>query len=266
MLALIAGAGDLPRAIVSATDSPPLICAYDGSGPDDVEVDLTFRLETLGSFLDTLKDRGVETVCFAGAIARPRIDPAAIDAKTLPLVPRFQAALAQGDDGALRVVIDLFQEAGFTVKGAHQIAPDLLPQEGVLGEHEPAEADRADTTRGFDILSALSAADIGQACVVKNRQALALEGVFGTDWMLASLQSRPDASEGGGVLVKAPKTGQDLRIDMPTIGPDTVLAAARADLSGIVIARDGVIVLNRPQVIEECDRLGLFLWVRGPDG
>jgi len=262
MLALIAGTGALPGELTERLDAPPLVCALEGFDPDDLVVDVRFRLETLGSLLAVLRDNGVTQVCMAGAIGRPSIDPAAIDTATLPLVPLLQQAMASGDDGALRAAITIFEQAGMTVSGAHEIAPDLLPPTGCATLAKPGERDRDDAARGAEIVVAMSAADIGQACVVQRHQALAIEGAFGTDWMLRSLTTRPDA--GGGVLFKAPKPGQDRRVDLPAIGPDTVVAACAAGLSGMVIEAGGVMVLDRPGVLAECNRLGLFLWVREP--
>jgi len=181
----------------------------------------------------------------------------------MPLVPLIGQAMASGDDGALRAAIAIFEQAGFTVSGAHEIAPDLLLPAGCPTSAQPGDSDRTDAARGADIIAAMSVADIGQACVVKLHQALAVEGSFGTDWMLRSLTTRPDA--GGGVLFKAPKPGQDRRVDLPAIGPDTIVAACAAGLSGVVIEAGGVMVLDQQQVLAECDRLGLFLWVRDAD-
>lgn len=260
MLALIAGAGALPAAVAGAQEVPPLVCAMEGFAPDGLVPDLSFRLETLGTLLERLTERGVTDVCLAGAIRRPEIDPARIDAATKPLVPRLAAALAAGDDGALRTVLDIFEEAGLRVRGAAELAPELLPTPGVIGRTAPTDEAKRDAQRGQEILATLSSADVGQSCAVRAGQALAVEGVFGTDWMLASLIARPDA--GGGVLVKLPKAGQDRRVDLPTIGPETVEGAAKAALDGIVIAAGGVIVLDLEAVRETCERLGLFLWVR----
>ena len=260
MLALIAGSGALPTELAERLDVPPLVCALDGFGPDDLAVDVTFRLETLGTLLAVLRDNGVTHVCMAGAIGRPVLDPAAIDAATLPLVPLLQQAMTSGDDGALRAAITAFESAGLVVDGAHQVAPDLLPPAGCPTDAQPADNDRTDATRGAAIVAAMAAVDIGQACVVQRHQALAVEGSFGTDWMLQSLTTRPDA--GGGILFKAPKPGQDRRVDLPTIGPATIVSACAAGLAGVVIEAGGVIVLDLAGVIQTCNRLGLFLWVR----
>ena len=260
MLALIAGTGALPNEVVQSLAERPLVCAMEGFVPDDLTADIVFPLEQLGSFIADIQGRGVTEICLAGAVRRPNIDPSRIDAATMPLVPVLQQAILSGDDGALRAVIGIFETAGLSVRAAHEIAPGLLPQLGCLTEAQPSEVDLADADRAAGILRTMGAADIGQACAVSKKQALAVEGIFGTDWMLQSLTQRPDA--GGGVLFKAPKPDQDRRADLPTIGPGTVSGAVAAGLSGIVIEKGGVIVLEQQRVIKECNRLGLFLYVR----
>jgi DUF1009 family protein len=172
----------------------------------------------------------------------------------------LQRAIAAGDDGALRAVMGIFENAGITVRAAHEIAPDLLMEAGVPTKIQPGEIDKADAMRGADILAAMAAADIGQACAVRAGQAIAVESIFGTDYMLGTLARRPDGQ--GGLLFKAPKPGQDRRADLPTIGPATVEAVAKAGLSGLVLEAGGVIVLSREEVIAACDKHGLFLWLR----
>lgn len=260
MLALIAGTGGLPDEVVANLNPRPLICALEGFEPDTLKADITFPLEQLGSFITQLKTRGVTDICMAGAVRRPNVDPGRIDAETMPLVPILQKAIQSGDDGALRAVIGIFEQAGLNVRAAHEIAPDLLPPLGCLTDARPSDADLADAERASGILRTMGTADIGQACVVLKGQALAVEGIFGTAWMLQSLTQRPDA--GGGVLFKGPKPEQDRRADMPAIGPDTISGAVAAGLSGIVLEKGGVLVLQRSRVIAECDRLGLFLHVR----
>ena len=261
MLALIAGTGALPHEIVSRLDQAPVICAMAGSEPDRVAAEIVFRLEHLGSFLNTLKERGVTGICMAGAVQRPAFDAAALDAATLPLVPHLQKALTTGDDSALRTFMTLFEAQGFTVHAAQDITPDLLMPAGVPTAKQPDDVDQADVARAEQVLAAMDAADTGQACVVRKGQVLGLETVYGTDWMLNGLRARPDMGQGG-VLFKAPKPGQDLRTDMPTIGPETVANAAAAGLHGMVLRAGQVIILDREQVIAACDEAGLFLWLR----
>jgi UDP-2,3-diacylglucosamine hydrolase len=255
MLALIAGTGGLPAALVARLPVRPVVCAMDGFAPELV-VDVPFRIEHLGSFIDALIARGVTEVCFAGAVKRPAIDPSAIDAATAPLVPRIMQAIVQGDDGALRIVIALFEERGLNVRTAHEIAPDLLPAVGVLTFERPNEADEADAEVGEDCITEMGAADVGQACVVLDGDILAREDITGTEAMLTA------ADLTGGILFKAPKLDQDRRADLPLIGVDTARQAADAGLLGIVIEAGGVMVLDLEAVIAELDEHGMFLWVR----
>ena len=260
MRALIAGEGALPTLLFQVMDAKPMICAPEGFEPDVLRPDHVFRLETLGTLLRIMQENGVKDVTFAGRIRRPEIDPQKIDTATLPLVPVLQRALTSGDDGALRAVLGIFEDAGFRILGAHEICPELVLADGVPTERQPTEVEQQDGARGADVLRLLSPGDVGQACVVHNNQVLTIEGAYGTDWMLESLRKRPD--EGGGLLVKGPKQGQDLRVDMPSIGPETVSQAKAAGLSGIVIAAGQVLILEREEVLSRCAQEGLFLWSR----
>ncbi|MEY8827795.1 LpxI family protein [Sedimentitalea sp. XS_ASV28] len=265
-LAIIAGAGGLPRALVRQLATRPIVCALSGFEPDGVDVDEIFRLETLGTLLEGLRAKGVDEICLAGSISRPVIDPTAIDAATRPLIPLLQQALMRGDDGALRAVMSVFEQAGFSVRAAHEIAPGLLPPAGCLTRNEPDEAAQADATRAEEIVDAMSAVDVGQCCVVQAGQALAIETVYGTDWMLRWLAARPEHAAQGGILFKATKRDQDKRADMPTIGVDTVASAITAGVRGVVVQTGGVLVLDQDEVTRACDDAGLFLWVRNRGG
>ena len=251
-LALIAGQGALPQLLACAR--PDAICYHlDGFAPDDVSSQ-PFRIERLGSFIAALQANGVTEVCFAGRIARPLLDPSAIDAATLPLVPRMMQALQAGDDSALRVVLEIFEEAGLHVIAAQDVLPLLLvvPVQGT-----PSDRDRKDIARAMQVHAALDPLDVGQGCVVAGGQVLSIEAMPGTDWMLASL--RHFDGPVGGVLFKAAKARQDRRVDMATIGPDTVTGAAAAGLSGIAVVQDDILVLDAQEMTHRLTRTGLFL-------
>lgn len=259
-LALICGTGDLPGRIVAAQDTRPLICVLEGFDPEGLDADLTFRLETIGSLLVDLKDQGVDAVCLCGGIDRPTLDPGKLDANTQPLVPILAGALQSGDDGALRAVATLFETKGFTVKAAHDLVDDLVAPPGVLTDAWPDEAMGRDAELGAGILAALAPFDVAQACVVGSGQLLGVETVAGTDALIKAL---PEVSATGqGILVKGPKLGQDKRVDMPTVGPETVSAVRAAGLRGIVVDAGEVIVLERARVIELCNAAGLVFWSR----
>ncbi len=264
-IALICGQGALPGLL--ARHAPDALLVQ----MEGFEADLggrpaqSFRLERLVPLMEQLLDRGIRRVCFAGAVQRPRIEPEFFDARTATLVPRILTAMQSGDDAALREVIAIFEDWGLSVVAAQEIAPDLLAEEGVLAG-SVTEADRRDAARAAEIVAALGPLDIGQGAVVAQGLCLAVETLPGTDAMLAfvgqhsALKSDPKCARG--LLYKAPKPGQDRRIDLPAVGPRTVRNAAAAGLAGIVVAAGGVLLLDRAATLAAADEAGLFLWAR----
>ncbi len=265
-IAVIAGRGALPAALVASLAERPILATLDGFAPQALTPDLTFRIERLVPFLDQLAERGVTAVTFAGAVTRPRLDPALIDPETAQLLPRLLAAMGQGDDATLREVIAIFEEFDLAVLGVADIAPGLLPGPGLYaGAVSPPDARDAD--RAAAIVAALGAVDVGQGAVVQQGLCLGVETLAGTDALLASVANlphvlRPDPALGKGVFLKAPKPGQDRRIDVPTIGEATVTGAADAGLGGLVWTAGGVICLDLPAMQAKAAARGLFLWAR----
>ncbi|MDF3606088.1 LpxI family protein [Paracoccus sp. DMF-8] len=116
-------------------------------------------------------------------------------------------------------------------------------------------------------MSELGRLDIGQGAIVAQGLCMAVESLPGTQAMLEFMRDhrdlRPNPNGSKGVLFKAPKPAQDRRIDLPTIGPDTVRQAVEADLAGIAWEAGGVILLERERAIQDAQAAGLFLWARG---
>lgn len=262
-LALILGQGRLPHILAGACPEAPRL-SLEGFAPDGIVVE-PMRIETLVSHLAELRARGVDRVCLAGAMRRPAIDPARVDAATAPLVPRLVARMGQGDGALLHEVLAIFDEAGLVPVAAQDIVPDLLPPGGVMGRVAPDKAARRDAARAAEVLETLGPADLGQGCVVVGGLVLAVETLPGTDFMLrtVALARREGFTAPGGILMKAPKPRQDRRVDWPAIGPETVTNAAAAGLGGIVVAKGGVLVLDRAATVAAADAAGIFLWVRG---
>lgn len=270
--AVIAGQGGLPAHLVAAlkaTGAPYVVGSLDGFPPDlPAEAPISFRIERLVPFLDHLAGLGIDRVVFAGAIRRPRIEPELFDPQTAALVPRIVGAMQTGDDAVLRAVAAIFEDWDMVVVGAEKIAPDLVPGAGILCG-TPGDADRRDAQRAAEIVHALGPLDIGQGAVVAQGLCLAIETLPGTDAMLGFVAERcgalrPDPKGARGVFYKAPKPGQDRRFDRPTLGPETVRAALRAGLAGIVWEAGGAILLDRAVAQAEAEASGLFLWAREP--
>jgi UDP-2,3-diacylglucosamine hydrolase len=267
--ALIAGRGALPATLVSAATDRPLVAAMQGFLPDGLTPDITFHLERLIPFFNALHDAGVGRVVFAGAVTRPQgFEIGLIDPATATVLPALQMAMQAGDDATLRAVIALFEANDLTVVSPADLAPDLMPAAGLLtGTLTPQ--DEADASRAAAIVASLGLVDVGQGAVVQQGLCLAVEALPGTDAMLTHVAAidatlRPDAVRGRGLLYKAPKPAQDRRIDLPTVGPTTVTAAARAGLGGIAFQAGGTILLDRAATIAAAEAKGLFLWSRAP--
>lgn len=260
--AVIAGQGRLAAEIVAALDAPVVLAlqGFDPGIPAEA-----FRVERLVPLLDRLTGEGVERVVFAGAVRRPRLDPEMFDPRTATLVPRILTAMRSGDDGALREVIAIFEEWGLEVAGVDAVLPDLVPGPGVLAG-APGPADERDAARAAEIVAELGHLDIGQGAVVAQGLCLAVETLPGTEAMLdfvaAHPDLRPNPNGARGVFYKAPKPGQDRRIDLPTLGPDSVAQVARAGLAGFAWQAGGVILLDRAETIAAAQDAGLFLWAR----
>lgn len=269
--AIVAGNGVLPHLLgkaMQASGEGFLVAQAAGTEPPLEESwrRETFHVERLAVFLEHLADLGVGRVVFAGATRRTALDPSLVDPKTATWLPRLVTQFQKGDDSFLRTVIALFEEAGFTVVGAHDVAPDLLAPAGVLTKAQPDDVARGDAARAATLAGLLGQQDVGQGAVVAEGQCLALETLPGTDAMLQFVAqvraARPDFGPGGGVFYKAPKPNQDRRIDLPAIGPSTVEGCVRAGLRGIVYEPGGVLLLDREKLLHAADAAGMFLWGR----
>ena len=254
--AILAGRGALPGLLLEAGTAH--IVQFRGV-PIDVEAPVVeARFEQLGKLFDTLRDYGVTEVCLAGAMARPALDPVAFDPFTAKQMPALMAAMGQGDDALLRAVIGVIEGVDITVLPNNNNHPDLIASAGVIAGTPVSEDDAA---RGRAVLDALGPLDVGQGAVVAKGQVIGVETLQGTDAMLDFVAATAPGS--GGVFVKRPKPGQDLRVDMPAIGPDTVRKAAAAGLAGIEVAADAVLLLDRAGIEVACAETGLALWA-GP--
>jgi DUF1009 family protein len=180
------------------------------------------------------------------------------------LMPRIAAAFRGGDNHLLSGIGRLLEREGFRLLGAHEVAPEILMPEGPLGRAQACERDRADIALGLDYLRAAAPYDVGQAAVVAGKHVLAVEAAEGTDAMLARVaemraSGRVRAPAGNGVLVKAPKHGQDRRFDLPSIGPQTVEGVTRAGLAGIAVVAGSTIIAEPERLIAAADRGNIFV-------
>lgn len=218
----------------------------------------------LGRATRLFREEGCRDLIFIGTLMRPALSEIRVDLKTLRVIGSVLRAFRGGDDHLLSGVGRILELDGFRMVGVRDLAPDLLMPEGGLTRATPDEIASADIARGREVLGALGPFDIGQAAVVIDGHVVAVEDIEGTDGLLARVarlraEGRIRARPGRGVLVKAPKSGQDLRYDLPAVGPRTVEGAARAGLAGLAIAAGNAIVVEPQAMIQIADKGGLFI-------
>jgi DUF1009 family protein len=269
-LALICGGGSLPLAVadyVEARGRQVLLFPLQGiARPEDYagRPHTWIRIAMFGAFARAARAAGCQDIVMIGSMVRPSFWQVRFDLTTLMMLPRIAAAFKGGDDHILGSGVKLIEEQGFRVLGAHEVAPEILVPDGALGRAQPSERDRADIALGLDYLRATGPFDVGQAVVVSGKHIQAVEAAEGTDQMLTRIAEmraggRVHTPSGSGVLVKAPKLGQDLRFDMPSIGPRTVEGVARAGLAGIAVVAGSTIVAEPAQLIAAADRANIFV-------
>lgn len=269
-LGLIAGGGDLPEAVAQRCDAEGrdlYVVRLDGFAdphlarwPGD-----DFGMAQIGAILKALKRNGCGAVCLAGIVNRPDFKTLKPDLKGASLLPGIVAAATKGDDALLRKILSVFEAEGFAVEGADDILGGETLPAGALGAVMPTADQMADVKKALHVAEKSGELDIGQGAVVCDGLVLAVEAQEGTDAMLdrvaglpADLRGRP--GEARGALGKAPKPIQDLRVDMPVIGPRTLENAARAGLAGVGGVAGRLILIDRAAIVETADRLGLFVW------
>ncbi|MCR9255018.1 MAG: UDP-2,3-diacylglucosamine diphosphatase LpxI [Alphaproteobacteria bacterium] len=263
-LGIIAGGGSIPRKLYDEATAqgrnPYLVALVNQALPSEIGdiADSWIRLGQGGQGLVLLREAGVTDLIMAGPVRRPTLAELRPDGRTAKFVAKAGRRFLMGDDSLLRAVIEELEAEGFRVHEPHRILGDLLAPQGTLTKAKPGAEDWDDIRRGIAVVEGLSALDIGQGCVVQRGIVLAVEAAEGTDRMIARC---PDVLRegGGGVLVKLCKTGQETRADMPTIGPETVRAAAAAGLAGIAFEAAGAWLVDRDEAIADADRLGVFL-------
>lgn len=275
-LALICGGGSLPLAVadfVSSRGRKVVLFAIRGAAEGTWVERFPHHwiyIGQIGKFLRLARAAGCQDMVFIGAMVRPSIWQVHPDPKGLTFLFKVLAAMRGGDNHLLSSMGKIFEQEGFRLLGAHDVAPEILMPEGTLGSAQASERDRADIALGLAFLRATGPFDVGQAVVVAGRHVLAVEAAEGTDQLLARVaemraNGRVRTAIGTGVLVKAPKQGQDLRYDMPSIGPLTIEGVVRAGLAGIAVAAGSTIVAEPVELIAAADRAKIFV-VGAPAG
>jgi DUF1009 family protein len=273
-LAIICGAGTLPFTVADAVQARGRgVVMFALRGWADPQRVAAYRhhwgaLGQFGWVCRQARAEGCRDLVFIGTIVRPPLWRLRFDWGTLRILPSMVAAYRGGDNHLLSGVARAFEQQGFRLVGAHEVAPEILMPAGALSKRRPNAKEQTDMAHALRLLDAIGTFDVGQAAVVSDNHVLAVEGAEGTDRMLervAELRGRRIGVPGG-VLVKAPKPGQDWRFDLPSIGPQTIEGAARAGLAGVAVIAGASIVAEPQRMAELADTHNIFVVGANPDG
>jgi DUF1009 family protein len=267
---VIAGGGAMPFAVAESLKqrgiAPVLFALRGACDPDRVG---RFRhhwisVGQLGRATKLFRSEGCRDLVFIGTLLRPALSEIRLDWGTIRVLGRVFAAFRGGDDHLLSGIGRILEQDGFRMVGIRDVAPDILMPEGNIARAAPDALAVADIAKGREVLGALGPFDIGQAVVVIDGHVVAVEDIEGTDGLLARVArlreaGRIRAKSGRGVLVKAPKSGQDLRFDLPAVGAKTIEGVAGAGLGGIAVIAGNTLAADSQAMIEAADHAGLFI-------
>ena len=177
--------------------------------------------------------------------------------RALKLLAKIKTVSGKGDNALLSLLVNELENEKFRVVGADELLKSNVPL-GLIAGREPNPNDKNDIQIGLNVVTAMGKLDVGQAAVIEEGLVIGVEAIEGTDKLLRRCLGLKRESKGG-VLVKLKKPNQEERIDLPTIGINTVQIASKIGLSGIAIHANHSIIIDREKVIEEANKVGLFI-------
>ena len=263
-LGIIAGGGSIPKMLVEhcrKINRPFFVIAIEGNADkswvNENVPHLWIRIGQAGTGFKKLHDEKVEEVIMIGTIKRPSFFDLIPDMRTTAFFAKI-GMKSLGDDGILRALVKEIEAEGMVVRGVHEVMQDLLVKKGCLTKCKPDKQAQEDIRRGVEVALTLGKLDVGQAVVVQQGLVLAVEGIEGTDQLLKRCKDYKRKGDGG-VLVKLRKPQQDMRIDLPTIGAQTIKRAKESGLRGIAVHVGNGLIVDEADVIKLADKEGLFV-------
>ena len=263
-LGIVAGSGELPRQMirfVQESGRSVFVIAVEGDTEAETVADVPhawINLAAIGNAMEILKSHGVRELVLAGKIKRPAIKSLRPDAVGAKLMAKLGFSLFGGDSAIFKTIVAFLEEHGFRIVGSEEVMQGLVAPSGVITRMLPDAQAQEDIALGAKLIKAIGEFDIGQAVIVKNNLVLGIEAAEGTDMLIERCAFLKGENKGG-VLVKARKPLQENRVDLPTIGEQTIQKIADAGFAGIAVEAGHSIIVNRDKVIALADRIGIFV-------
>lgn len=272
-IALICGGGILPRDVAQALlrqQADFVVIRLAGEADTDLELphstqQITIGWGQIGRFFRFLVDQSCTHVLAVGGVTkRPDFSSLKLDLGGIKALPEAIATVIGGDDKVLSNVAAVFEKRGYQVIGVLQAVPEMSCPLGHVSSNTPDNKAIDDINLAIRAAQAAGALDMGQGAVAADNRVIAMEGPEGTCDMLERVatirrQKRARWKNGQGVLVKCAKPGQDIRFDVPVIGPDTVHQVKAAGLAGIAVEAGHVLLLDRENLLRVASQEGIFI-------
>ena len=212
-----------------------------------------------GKILELIKSKKCKKVLFAGNIIKPRISKLKLDLKGIYYIPRIIKASKLGDAAILKELINILSENKINVIKLNTYNPELTLNKGCYTKLKPSVVDRLTIKKGIQILKKSNSFNHVQALVINNRKIISLEKRKGTKDMLKSIKNNNLQNK---LLLKLPKTKQDLRVDLPTIGLDTLKDCKKANIKGIVVKAGQNIFLDKNEGLKFANKNNIFVMAK----
>ena len=263
MIGLIFGENELPREILRTVKKKRIkYIIIDLSIKNLFKKDKNSHKASIGQFgkiLHILRQNNCKKVLFAGNVKKPNLKKLKVDFKGFYYLPRLIKKSKLGDAAILKEIIKILLKEKIKTLNSLFFTPYLSLRKGTFTKIKPSNVDFLDIKKSIKVLNSLGKYNFSQGIVVRNKKIISIEGKGGTNFMLKKLKNNNKKKEG--VLVKFPKRGQDLRIDLPTIGKETLKQCNLAKIKGIVLKSNKNIVLNKSECISIANKNKMFITV-----
>ena len=213
-----------------------------------------------GKIINILKYNNCKKVIFAGKIAKPNFSKLKLDFKGIYYIPRIIKASTVGDVAILKEIINILKQQSIKTVSSILFNSELSLKKGNYSKTKPNKDDKKDIKKAINTLNRLGKYNFSQGTVVRNKKVIAIEGRGGTDKMLQKCKSKK--FKNNGVLVKFPKKKQDLRVDLPTVGLNTLKHCKLAGLKGLVLKNKQNIFLDKIKCIRWANKNKMFITVK----
>jgi len=260
-LGIIAGDGKFPVLLAEEINKNgyiSVIVAHTGLTPQYIEktADKTFWIKVgqLSKLIEIFKSEGITEAIMAGGISkRFMFSDMKPDLRALSLLIRLKD---RKDDTILRAIAGELEKEGITVNKATTYIESILAEKETLTKRKLSRDEKKDIDFGFDIAKAIGRLDIGQCVIVKDRAVLAVEAIEGTN---EAIRRGGALSNGGAVVVKVCKPGQDLRFDLPAVGPDTISCMKEVNAVVLAVESGMTVMIDKDSMIKSADEAGITI-------